>query len=87
MCKTVEMAGGMEQAAAVLTLVGGGEERVQVPGGEIVDDVLFDGMFFGRTDVAGAVVLPGVTRIGVDAFWGCSSLASATIPEGVTTIG
>ena len=29
----------------------------------------------------------GVTTIGVDAFWGCTSLASITIPDGVTTIG
>ncbi len=36
----------------------------------------------------GVITFDGeVTSIGVDAFWGCSTLASVTIPEGVTSIG
>ena len=34
-----------------------------------------------------AVIPEGVTEIGIEAFWGCSSLTSVTIPKGVTEIG
>ena len=33
------------------------------------------------------IILPSVTEIGEDAFWGCKSLTSITIPKSVTQIG
>ena len=60
------------QMAVVLTLEGGGEERVPVPGGKVRD-----GMFAGRPDVVGAAILPGVATIGKRAFEDCTALAGA----------
>ena len=39
-----------------------------------------------RENIVNAVVTSGVTRIGSEAFSGCSSLTGITIPEGVTSI-
>jgi hypothetical protein len=33
------------------------------------------------------VIPEGVTRIGDDTFWGCSSLTSVVIPQSVTRVG
>ena len=40
-----------------------------------------------KTKITSVVIPEGVTSIGVDAFYGCSSLTSVVIPEGVTSIG
>ena len=57
----------------VLTLRGGDEERVPVPGGRIGRC-----MFQSRSDVVGAVILPGVTAIEEGAFGSCTSLTALT---------
>lgn len=47
----------------------------------------------GYTGAGGTVTIPdtidgkSVTSIGDDSFWGCSTLTSITIPDGVTSIG
>ncbi len=38
-------------------------------------------------DIIDLVVEPGVTRIGEDAFYGCDSLTSVSLPEGLSGIG
>ena len=40
-----------------------------------------------RSRVKSAVIAEGVTSIGADAFWYCTSLTGVTIPDSVTSIG
>lgn len=40
-----------------------------------------------RSSITSIVIEDGVTRIGDEAFSGCTNLASVTIPDGVTSIG
>ena len=57
-----------------------------ITGYKTEDNVVGNSMFSGL--LLKTIQLPlNVTRIGDNAFWGCSSLTSLNIPEGVTSIG
>ena len=56
--------------------------------GNTDDFEIVDGTLVKYKGTGGDVVIPdGVTAIGREAFFGCSSLTGVTIPEGVTSIG
>ena len=43
--------------------------------------------YSNRSDITSVVIEPGVTSIGLQAFYECSNLTSITIPSGLTSIG
>ena len=52
------------------------------------DFVIENGVLKKYNGLGGAVVIPkGVTKIGDDAFLGCTNLTQITIPDSVTEIG
>lgn len=77
-------------------IVDGIEWKYKVVNGEAMVGVAFESGFYEPSipeSTSGAIVIPSmlggypVTSIGCDAFYGCSSLTSISIPEGVTNIG
>ena len=43
--------------------------------------------YSNRSDITSVIIEPGVTSIGLQAFYYCSNLTSITIPSGLTSIG
>ena len=46
-----------------------------------------NGLYLNGEKITTAIISSSVTKISLNAFYGCSSLKSVTIPEGVTSIG
>ncbi len=56
--------------------------------GEIDDDTVANIPWFNERNIIQSInITPGITRIGMNAFYGCRNLTSATIPDSVTSIG
>ena len=66
--------------AGLLTISGEGEMKY-------ISYFSTDAWYPYQNQIIDVVILPGVTSIGYNAFFGCGSLLSVTIPEGVTAIG
>ncbi len=55
---------------------------ITVPNGVVIDDYAF-----AYSNIGSVIISEGVTSIGENAFYNCSSVTSVTIPSTITTIG
>lgn len=68
---------------SVISIHGG----VTYLGDDEEDGYIYEGAFFGCTDIASVYIPESIVAIGEGAFLGCNNLETVTLCKGVTTIG